>query len=91
MTSEAARDKNIGANCILWGSLPAQEFPKVQKEGIMNDPKSHQKSKRSGVIFEKRCTYDPYPPLAKSLVDTIVDRYVKFYCLSIHCKSFPMY
>ena len=43
--------KNWGSKCRLWGSLPAQEFPTVQKEGVMNDPKSCQKSKIGGLFF----------------------------------------
>ena len=30
--------KKWGSKCRLWGSLPAQEFHKVQKKGVMNDP-----------------------------------------------------
>ena len=62
MTPEAARDKKIGGqNANFEGQLPAQEFPKAQKEGVMNTPKSHQKSKIGG-HFCKMCTYDPMSP-----------------------------
>ena len=53
--------KNWGSKGKLWGSLPAQEFPKAQKEGIMNDPKSCQKSKIGG-HFCKMCAHDPMSP-----------------------------
>ena len=38
MTPEAAKEKNCGSKCKIWESLTAQEFPKVQNKGVMNDP-----------------------------------------------------
>ena len=61
MTPEAAKNKKLGSKCLIWGSLPAQEFLKVQNDGVMNDPKSHLKSEIGG-HFCKMCAYDPMTP-----------------------------
>ena len=39
MTPEADRNKKIGGqNANFEGQIPAQEFPKAQNKGVMNDP-----------------------------------------------------
>ena len=60
-TPEQPKIKNWGSKCKIWGSLPAQKFPKVQNEGVMNDPKSCQKFE-IGSHFCKMCAYDPMSP-----------------------------
>ena len=74
MTPEVARDlkkkkkkkKKGGQNVDFEGCYLLKNSPKLKKM-VMNDPKSHQKSKIGG-HFYKMCTYDPHgPPLVQPL------------------------
>ena len=70
MTPEAATDQKLGVKMQTWGSLPVQEFPKVPKEGVMNDHESHKKSKIGG-HFWKMCTYDSMSPSSTTPARTL--------------------
>ena len=66
MTLKQPEIKNWGSKCRLWGSLPAQKLPQVQKEGSFMTPKAASNPKL-GVICQKCAPTTPCPPLAQPL------------------------
>ena len=89
MTPEAARDRNLGVKMQTMRVIMYPGIPQSSKNGVMNDPKSCQKSKLE-VIFAQCAPMTPCPPLAQPLAKTVFFSFLffqGFYQISVYVQT----